>query len=169
MRLILRRFLTSVSITLSAPWEMEKLWNLGYWDFVYHVYYRGEPEPPPQAKSHSTDCPRLPPAVSGSPSTLMTHKRRRSKNGPAVAPLEAARRCCTAPEAVMPPFCSRRRKSKASSIPHGLEAIPELTADPEAFPKLFLLTVLPINQGSCSAGASLVRPSRTSAGSPELA
>ncbi len=28
-------------------WEMEKLGNLGFWNFVYHVYHRGEPEPPP--------------------------------------------------------------------------------------------------------------------------
>ncbi len=48
------------NIRLDHPlslWEMEKLGNLVFWDFVYHVYHRGEIEPPPQAKSHSTDCP----------------------------------------------------------------------------------------------------------------
>ncbi len=27
--------------------EMEKLGNLGFWDFVYHIYHHGEPELPP--------------------------------------------------------------------------------------------------------------------------
>ncbi len=51
------------NICLDQPlslWELEKLGNLGFWDFVYHVYHLGEPEPPPQAKSHSTDCTPLP-------------------------------------------------------------------------------------------------------------
>ncbi len=32
------------NICLDQPlsmWEMEKLGNLGFWDFVYHVYHRG--------------------------------------------------------------------------------------------------------------------------------
>ncbi len=75
------------NICLDQPlslWEMEKLGNLGFWDFVYHVYHLGEPEPPPQAKSHSTDCTPFPPAVSGSPSPPM------ARNRPSAAPPEAA-------------------------------------------------------------------------------
>lgn len=51
------------NICLSQPlslWETEKLGNLGFWDFIYHVYNCGELEPPPQAKSHSTHCPPFP-------------------------------------------------------------------------------------------------------------
>ncbi len=76
------------NICLDLPlslWEKEKLGNVAFWDFVYHVYHRGEP--PPQIKSHSTDCL---PFVSGSPSPPMTRKHRRRKNGPAVVPREAA-------------------------------------------------------------------------------
>ncbi len=79
-------------------WEMEKLGNLGFWDFVYRVYHRGEPVPPPQTKSHPTDCPPFPPTVSGSPSPPMTRNRRR-KNWPAAVPPEATGDAAAPPEA----------------------------------------------------------------------
>ncbi|XP_058610648.1 uncharacterized protein LOC131526381 [Onychostoma macrolepis] len=148
-------------------WEIEKLGNLGFWDFIYHVYHCGEPELPPQAKSHSTDCPPIPPAVSGSPSPPMTQKRRR-KNGPAAAPPEAAKDAAAAPpveadyaavapeaakdtaqttEAVMP-LPHSRQKRKASSVPQGLEAIQEPTASPGAVPELPLVPALPARPSS---------------------
>ncbi len=109
---------------------MEKLGNLGYWDFVYHIYHRGEPKHPPQAKSHSTDCPLLPPAVSGSTSPPMTHKRRR-KNGPAVAPREVADNSAAAPPvaandvAAVPPVVA-----DVAAMPPG--AAEEAAASPQA-------------------------------------
>ncbi len=136
-------------------WEMEKLGNLGFWDFVYRVYHRGEPEPPPQTKSHPTDCPPFPSTVSGSPSPSMTRNRRRKNwpsavppeaTGDAAAPPEAEEEEAAAPlevpaeEAAAPPVVAdeaaasrsrrRRRKRKASSVPQGLEAIQELAAGP---------------------------------------
>ncbi len=90
-------------------WEMEKLGNLGFWDFVYHVYHRGEPEPPPQAKSHPTDCPPFPPTVSGSPSPPMTrNRRRRRKNGPAAAPRRRPKKLQQLPQ---------RRLNKLQQLP----------------------------------------------------
>ncbi len=111
------------NICLDQPlslWEMEKQGNLGFWDFVCHVYHCGEPEHPPQVKFHSTDCPPFPPVVSGSPSPPMTHNRRRRKNGPAAAPPEVAKDAAAPPEVakdapaqpevVMSPPISRRRR-----------------------------------------------------------
>ncbi len=121
------------NICLNQPlsqWEMKKLGNLGYWDFVYHIYHRGEPKHPPQAKSHSTDCPLLPPAVSGSTSPPMTHKRRR-KNGPAVAPREVADNSAAAPPvaandvAAVPPVVA-----DVAAMPPG--AAEEAAASPQA-------------------------------------
>ncbi|RXN33565.1 SH3 domain-containing -like protein [Labeo rohita] len=92
------------NICLDQPvslWEMEKLGNLGFWDFVYHVFHRDEPETPPQAKSHLTDYSPFPPAVSGSPSLLMTRKRRR-KIGP------ASSATCTEEEAAVPPVMAEK-------------------------------------------------------------
>ncbi len=89
------------NICLDQPlslWEMEKQGNLGFWDFVCHVYHCGESEHPPQVKIHSTDCPPFPPVVSGSPSPPMTHTQRRRKNGPAAAPPEVAKDAAAPPE-----------------------------------------------------------------------
>ncbi len=86
-----KEVLTSASISLSARGRWRSWGILASGTFVYHVFHHEELEPPPQAKSHSTDCSPIPPAVSGSPSPPMTQKRRRSrKNGPASAPPEAA-------------------------------------------------------------------------------
>ncbi len=197
------------NICLNQPlslWEMEELRNLGFWDFVYHVYHCGEPEPPPQAKSHSSDCPPFPPEVSGSP--RKNGPERRPKRWPmilqlrsqwlpvmllqcpqrqpkrlqcphrwlmkmhcsalpevtqdaaappevaqdAAAPSEAAKDAAAPPEAAdyameappeavmpLPRSQRRRRERKASSVPHGLEAIQEITASPETVPEPSLL------------------------------
>ncbi len=158
MRLILRRFSTSASIKSLSLWEMEKLGNLGFCDIVYHVYHCGEPEPPLQAKSHSTDCPPPPPfhlQSVGAPALQWPVNRRRRKNGPAAATPEVAEETVAPLEAVRLLPRSRHRQRKASSIPQGLEAIHELTAGPEAVPELSKLLALQVaTQAPCPAGAS---------------
>ncbi|KAL0164091.1 hypothetical protein M9458_039844, partial [Cirrhinus mrigala] len=110
---------------LLSLWEMEKLGNLRFWDFVYHVFHRDEPKTPPQAKSHLTDCSPFPPAVSGSPSLLMTRKRRRRrKNGP------ASSATCTEEEAAVPPVTAE--KAAAPLIPTAPEMADDATAPQEA-------------------------------------
>ncbi len=134
-------FNTSLNKHVPA-WEMGMLGILSFWQFVGYVYHRGEEVglpplgPPP--------IPRTDYLV---PSPPMTHNRRRRKNGPAVAPPdaaddaaaarpveandaaaspEAAQDAALSPEAVIPPSRSCRLRRKASSVPHGLEAIQEL-------------------------------------------
>ncbi|KAL0151904.1 hypothetical protein M9458_052796 [Cirrhinus mrigala] len=119
------------NICLDQPlslWEMEKLGNLGFWDFVYHVFDHEEPETPPQAKSHPTDCFLFPPAVSGSPSPLMTLKqKRRRKNGP------ASSATCIEVEAVAPPVVAD--DATVSSVAAAGATVPPEVADEAAAPK----------------------------------
>ncbi len=134
-------FNTSLNKHVPA-WEMGMLGILSFWQFVGYVYHRGEEVglpplgPPP--------IPRTDYLV---PSPPMTRNRRRRKNGPAVAPPdaaddaaaarpveandaaaspEAAQDAALSPEAVIPPSRSCCLRRKASSVPHGLEAIQEL-------------------------------------------
>ncbi len=215
-------FNTSLNEPVHA-WEMGMLGILSLWQFVGYVYHRGE-----EGGLPPLGPPPIPITDYLVPSPPMTRNRRRRKNGPAVAPPEAAddaarpvaaddttaacpevaedtaappeeaghaaaspveaeesaaspvvaddaaapqrasgeaaahpeaaddaaaappveandaaaspevaQNAALPPEAVIPASrsCRRRRRRKASSAPHGLEAVPEPSAGQEAIPE----------------------------------
>ncbi|CAM4721142.1 unnamed protein product [Leuciscus chuanchicus] len=61
---------------------MERLGHLPFCKFVCQLHQSSRVESLRSTNFHHTDCSPLPPAVSGSPSPPVTHKRRR-KNGSA--------------------------------------------------------------------------------------
>ncbi|KAL0198031.1 hypothetical protein M9458_006571, partial [Cirrhinus mrigala] len=89
-----------------------------------------------KAQSHRTDCSPLPP-ISGSPSPLMTCKRRRTRKNSL-----ASSATSTEPENAAAHHSRKQRRKKSSSLPKGPETVPEPAPSPKTIPKLPKLLAL---------------------------